>query len=354
MADMFQAVAENIDEALIAYDADFTMRVFNARAEDMFGIKAADIIGKQFSLDKAQEPAWSALAPIIYSSLAPTVVRMPEMRGTAQAVKVILDDPHKEFFISTSRVAGPDGAQGFMKIVRDMTREAGLIKSKSDFITIAAHELRTPATAINWTFENLEKEKALSPEAGEAVRVGHAAAQNLLQIITNLLNAAQMEEGKFGYAFQRINLVEFLDGLLAQAIPIARQYGIDVYFERPPASSVIVSGDPVKLGLAIGNLIDNAIKYNAAGGRVVGSITLSEGNAEVRVQDTGMGIPEADISRLFEKFFRAGNAKGAAVQGSGLGLYLVKNIIEGHKGRVWVESVLGRGTVFHFTLPLTQ
>ncbi len=353
MPDILQVVADAIDEALIVYDVDFTIRVFNARAEDMFAIKAADIIGKQFSLDKAQDPLWSALAPIIYSSLAPTVVRLPDARGNAQVVKVMLDDPHREFLISTSQIAGQGGAPVFVKIVRDATREAGLVQSKSDFVTIAAHELRTPATAINWTFENLEKDAALSEEARESVRVGHAAAQNLLQIITNLLHAAQMEEGRFGYAFQEIDLVAFMDKVLAQAMPVARQYGVSVYFERPAAPSAMVSADTEKLGLVIANLVDNAIKYNSAGGQVTAGITVGKGVAEVRIQDTGMGIPEADIPRLFEKFFRAGNAQGAA-QGSGLGLYIVKNIIEGHKGMVRVESVLGRGSTFYFTLPLAQ
>ncbi len=351
---VLQAVAENIDEALIAYDVDFTIRIFNTRAENLFAIKAADIIGKQFSLDKAHEPAWASLAPIIYSSLAPTMVRMSEAGAHTQVIKIIFDDPHREFIVFTNQITGADGASlGFVKLARDITRESTLVQSKNDFITIAAHQLRTPATAVDWTFENLEKDGSLGAEAQEAVRAGHGAAQNLLSIINNLLNAAQVEEGRFGYTFQPIDVVSFLDKILADATLIARQHKVNIYFERPPAASaVMVSADSAKLALAIANIVDNGIKYNTPEGQVAVRLAVENGMAHISIADTGRGIPQADLPHIFEKFFRAENAKIAGSEGSGLGLYLAKNIIEGHKGKVWVESVAGRGSTFHFTLPL--
>lgn len=353
---VLDATVDGIDEALIVYDRDFTVSLFNKRAEELFKIRSADILGVQFSLDIAQKPEWKLLSPIIYSSLAPIVVRLSDAGGYPQIVKVITDDPHREFIVFTNQITGADGASlGFVKLVRDTTRESTLVQSKNDFITIAAHQLRTPATAVNWTFENLEKDGSLGAEAQFAVRAGHGAAQNLLSIINNLLNAAQVEEGRFGYAFQPVDMVSFLDKILADAMLIAHQYKVNIYFERPPAAStVIVSADAAKLALAVANIIDNGIKYNIPEGQVVVRLAIENGTAHSSITDTGLGIPQADMPHIFEKFFRAENTKTAGSEGSGLGLYLAKNIIEGHKGKVWVESVVGRGSTFHFTLPLVS
>lgn len=349
------ALTNNIDEALIVYDADFTILTFNARAEDLFNIKAADIVGIGFSLDAAQNARFHLLSPVMYSSLAPTVIALSAPGANPHVITVILDNPHREFAVSTHQIS--DGNQivtGFVKIVRDATREAELVKSKGDFITIAAHQLRTPATALGWTLENLEKDPSLTPEARALVRGGQGAAQNLLAIIANLLNAAQIEDGRFGYQLQPLDLISFLDKILSASMPVARHYKVSVYFERPAASPVMVLADIPKLSLAVTNLIDNAIKYNVPQGQVVGGVQVKDGNAEVFIRDTGMGIPPDDVPHLFEKFFRADNAKKTAIEGLGLGLYLVKNIIENHKGTVWVESVMGRGSSFYFTIPLAH
>lgn len=347
------ALMQGIDEALIVYDADFTILLFNARAEDVFNLKAADIVGVHFSLDTAQDARFRLLSPVMYSSLAPTVITLSAPGANPHVITVRLPNPHREFAISTYQIF--DGGQkvtGFVKIVRDATREAELIQSKGDFITVAAHQLRTPATALGWTLENLEKDPSLTPEARSLVRGGQGAAQNLLAIIANLLNAAQIEDGRFGYQPQPLDIISFLDKLLSASMSVARHYGVHVYFERPATPRIMVSADILKLSLAVTNILDNAIKYNVSGGQVVGGVQVKDGNAEVFIRDTGVGIPPLDVPKLFEKFFRADNAKKTAIEGLGLGLYLAKNIIENHKGKMRVESTLGKGSTFYFTLPL--
>ncbi len=344
---LLAALAADIDEAFIAYDADFTVRMANKRAEEMFGIAAAGLVGRQFSLELAKDPAHAVLAGIMYPSLAPTLVRLSEAGAEPQQVKVVFDNPHREFFASTRRVPS-----GFVKVVREVTREGSLVQSKSDFITVAAHQLRTPATAVNWTFENLEKEEGLPDSAREAVATGHAAAKNLLDVITHLLDAAQMEDGRFGYAFEPTDLAAFLDTMLGRALPVGKQYGVNIYFDRPQAP-VMVMADPSKLGMAIANLVDNGIKYNAEGGSVTAALAAVGTNAELKIADTGTGIAESDMPKLFQKFYRGEGTMKKVTDGTGLGLYLAKNIIEGHKGSIRVESAEGRGTTFFITLPLS-
>ena len=344
--ELLSALAADIDEAFIAYDADFTVRMVNKRAEEMLGIVASAILGRQFSLEMAKDPAHAVFAGIMYPSLAPTLVRLSEAGAEPQQVKIIFENPHREFFASTRRVPS-----GFMKVVREVTREGSLVQSKSDFITVAAHQLRTPATAVNWTFENLEKEDGLSLTAREAVTTGHAAARNLLDVITHLLDAAQIEDGRFGYSFAPINLTAFLDTILGQSMPIAKQYGVNIYFDRP-TEAVTISADAAKLGMAIANMVDNGIKYNSEGGNVTVVLKAQSSNAEIEIKDTGAGIAEADMPKLFQKFYRGEGTMKKVTGGSGLGLYLAKNIIEGHKGTIRVESIEGRGTTFYITLPL--
>lgn len=336
----------DIDEAFIAYDADCTVRMLSGRAGEMFGAATTGLLGKQFSLELAKDPAYTVFAGIMYPSLAPTLVRLTDAGAEPQQVKVLFENPHREFFVSTRRVPA-----GFIKVVREVTREGSLVQSKSDFITVAAHQLRTPATAVNWTFENLEKEEGLPDAAREAVATGHAAAKNLLEVITHLLDAAQIEDGRFGYAFEPLELGAFLDAMLGRALPAGKQYGVNIYFDRPQ-TPVTVLADPSKLGMAIANLVDNGIKYNAEGGSVTVALGVLGTNAEIKVMDTGSGIAAADIPKLFQKFYRGAGTMKKVTEGTGLGLYLAKNIIEGHKGTVRVESFEGRGTTFFITIPL--
>mgnify|MGYP001566327055 CR=1 FL=1 len=149
-----------------------------------------------------------------------------------------------------------------------------------------------------------------------------------------------------------MDLVEFLDKLLAEAAVVARAHQVEVYLERSQDKEIKVSIDPVRLGLAVSNLIDNAIKYNVPNGQVMVAVERKDGMVQVAIKDTGVGIPEEDLPKLFTRFFRAANVAKFSVDGSGLGLYIVKNIINEHQGKIWVESVLNRGSTFYFTLPL--
>jgi len=128
---------------------------------------------------------------------------------------------------------------------------------------------------------------------------------------------------------------------------------IKIYLEKSVESSVAVSLDRQKISMVLSNLIDNAIKYNVANGKVIVKIERlkDEPYLEVSVKDTGVGLSEEDIKKLFTKFFRSANAVKFAAEGSGLGLYIAKNIINRHGGKIWAESEINRGSVFHFTLP---
>ena len=339
-------------DAVIFYNTEFQILIFNRSAEDLFGLSADQVVGKSFSLEKARQGPSKLLANVMFPSLAPTFVRQSSEGIYPQIVDLSLDDPPAELRIFLNKVLNEVGETiGFVKVIHDQTREKELLQSQKDFLTIAAHQLRTPGTAVNWAFEALANNQSLGKESKDFVNTGHMAAKNLMKIINDLLNITQIEEGKFNYQFQEIDLVNFFDNLLAEAEPIAKEYQVKVYLDKP-AKSIKILADITKLSIAISNIIDNAMKYNIPNGEVVVKIeNMPDSSVKISIKDTGVGIPEEEAKNLFNKFFRASNISKTKIEGSGLGLYIVKNVIEKHGGKIWAESVLGRGTTFFIVLP---
>jgi len=158
---------------------------------------------------------------------------------------------------------------------------------------------------------------------------------------------------RFSFYFEQTNLVGFISELLKNAQAEAKEYGIKLYFDKGGQQQQMVTIDPNRLGLAVSNLLDNAIRYNVENGSVTIAIKqlTDKPYIEVSVADTGIGIPPENMEKIFTKFFRAENVLKRETEGSGLGLYITKNIVNRHGGTIWAESVIDRGTTFHFTLP---
>jgi len=349
-----ESIISNIKDGVIAYDNDFKMLIFNDAVEQIFGIKREEVIGQCFGPDRVQGLRFRLLAQTMFPSLAPMVVKRSESGSYPQVADLSFDEPNLELRVSTSRLLNEKGeAVGFIKLIHNRTRELQIYRSKSEFIMVAAHHLRTPLTAVHWTFENLSKDTTLSEEDAHMVKNGITVSIKLLKIVNDLLDVSKIEEGKFGYEFENVEFIEFINGILENANVLAKQYKVNVYFDRGPESAIILKIDPNRLGLAISNLIDNAIKYNVENGSVTIKLERLPGKPyiQVSIKDTGVGIPPESMPKLFTKFFRAENVIKFRTEGSGLGLYIAKNIFNRHGGVVWSESILGRGTTFYFTLP---
>ena len=346
-------IISSMDDGVLVYDQDFRILLFNPAAGSIFGISAQEAIGQQLSPESVKNEKLKELAMTVFQSLAPQVIRQTAEGVYPQIVDLSFTDPEQELRVTTDRVLNSHGqVTGFLKIIRDRTREIGLLKSKSEFIAVAAHQLRTPLSAVSWTFESFKKD-TLDDNQKELVDTGIAASNNLLKIVEDLLNVSTIEEGKFGYNFQEIGLIGFIQGAVDSVSLVAREYQVKVFMEPFTEGEVTVTMDSEKIGLVMSNLLENAIKYNVANGQVVVSIERrSDGPfMQINVADTGMGISEEARQKLFTKFFRAENAVTKETAGSGLGLYIVKNIIKRHGGQIWVDSEVGRGTTFHFTIP---
>lgn len=349
-----QGIIASMQDALMVYDSDFKISIFNPAAERLFGVKAGELLGRSLSPKDAEEERVRRLVQVVFPTLSPSMIPRSKTGEYPQVVDVSFEDPYLELRVITSPLVGDDEKQaGFMKIVKDRTQEISLLKSKSEFVAVASHQLRTPITNIEWVLQSTLSSGSVDENSKGLLGNALVSANELKRVAEDLLNIAKIEEGRFGYAFETKDITSFLDAVLEEALPEARRLGISLYFDRSASSLPSVSIDVKKLGMAVANLIDNAMRYNVANGKVTVLAKQREGEPyiEISIRDTGIGISAEDIKKIFTKFFRGENAVRSRADGSGLGLYIVQNIIRAHGGRVWVESELNRGTTFYFTIP---
>lgn len=238
-----------------------------------------------------------------------------------------------------------------------MSRLTDLDREKSDMMVTMNHEFRTPLTLINGHIELLLDGDAgeIPPEAVGMLRTIESNGARLQDLIDDLLTMAKLEAGSAPSTPTSL----YLSGLVARAAalvgPLARSRSIEIATECDNFA-LVVDADGAQLERAVVNVIENAVKFTPAGGqvRVTAEGPTREGEIVVKVSDTGMGIPAADIPRLFTRFFRASNVQGAAIPGAGLGLSITHRVVEAHGGRITVKSALGEGTVVTVRLPASQ
>lgn len=351
-----RSIVSNFTDPVVAYDNDFEITAFNKAAEDLFKIRSEDIIGKKISPQWVKNERTAVLAQTVFPSLAPSMAFKSEADEYPQVIDLVLNDPYLELTVTTVKVIDPlGGVLGFFKIIEDRTREEELLAVKSEFLTVAAHQLRTPLSAIRWTFESVIRGDfgEISKEQKEALDNGLVASEKVLKTANDLLDTANIESGKFGYEFNDHDFRDLVNKMVETYQPLADKHDIKIYTELE-GDNLTFKFDIVRLKLVLQNLIENAIRYNVDNGEVVIKAEKKDSYLEVSIRDTGVGIPEGELDKVFTKFFRAKNVVKFETEGTGLGLYIARNIIEAHGGKIWVESIENRGTTFYFTLPLTE
>jgi two-component system phosphate regulon sensor histidine kinase PhoR len=296
------------------------------------------------------------------------VARQPELLGVAQRVLGTRErvdaevatpaadaaGQQRSYAVTAAPVAGGDAA-GAVVVLHDITELRRLERVRRDFVANVSHEFKTPLTAIQGFAETLLG-GALddAQNARRFLEIIRDHAQRLGRLTDDLLKLSQIEAGTLELELRAVGVAGLVEGCVEttrlKAAP--KRMALEV---ACPADLPAVRADAIRLREVLQNLLDNAVQYTPAGGRVEvrAAATTAGGRAMVTftVADTGIGIPSAEQSRIFERFYRVDTARSREVGGTGLGLAIAKHIVEAHGGRIWVESAVGAGSRFHFSIP---
>jgi len=288
-------------------------------------------------------------APIVETVRDPDFVRA--VRGASTARKVFTARatsiiPGRIFDVTAAPLPGG----GAVAVLRDLTEVERAEKTRRDFIANVSHELRTPLTSIQGYAETLLDGSSENNHSREFLEIIRKNASRMSRLTEDLLTLARVESGEHRFDVQPVTPAQLLHDAVESFQELARAQGIDVQVEDAAPGPVIA--DPEAIHQVFSNLMDNALKYAASGGRLVLGARPTEGGVEFYVRDFGFGIPSEHLPRLFERFYRVDKARSRESGGTGLGLAIAKHIVLAHEGTIRAESELNHGSVFLFTLPL--
>jgi PAS domain S-box-containing protein len=236
----------------------------------------------------------------------------------------------------------------------DTTEQKAVDTAKSEFVALATHQLRTPIAAIRWNVELLEKkmEGSITEDQNRYLVKINRNVQRMVSLINDFLSVSKLEMGTFASSQEAVNLSDFVDSIVDEFSEKISQKGLTLNrVDNPPQLQVMTDGR--LLHIIVSNLMSNASKYSSPNGTLNFSYTLEGTTLQIVVKDDGIGIPENELERLFSKFFRATNAQAHQTQGTGLGLYVVKQSVEKLGGTIEVSSQENAGAQFLVKLPVT-
>jgi PAS domain S-box-containing protein len=334
------AILASTPDAVVVTDRSERVLLLNPAAEAAFQLAGRPVIGRPV----AQVLPNPKLVKLLQDGRSGGIT--PAATGEVEIAA------GRTLLASASTIISADGSVlGRVCVLRDVTHFKELDEMKSEFVATVSHDLRAPLTFMRGYATMLPMVGALNEkqrEFGDKI-IGGVAQMTVL--IDNLLDLGRIEAG-VGLAREPVRMSEVIAEVMESLSPNAVNKRIRLQVDAPETLPSL-PGDPTLLRQAVANLLDNAFKYTPNGGEVRVCASADGSSFQLAVSDTGPGIAPADQLHLFEKFFRVRQRGSSAVKGSGLGLAIVKSIVERHGGRAWMESKLGQGSTFFFSLPLS-
>ena len=333
-----EAVLQGMDDGVLAVDQYDNILLFNERVKVLLqnsGLKIGEKLDGSIVL--------SQLAGYLREALETDSVVRKEIK---------LSNPERIMTVYAAPLNAEDAKDGGLLVLSDVTEVRKLQQLRSEFVANVTHELKTPLTSIRGFIELLK-----SGDRDEETRqyfydVLDIEAERLHHLIDDMLVLSQIENAKDDVQTVPCNLNQEIETVLRRAKPIAEKNGIVLRLEVEEA--FLVASSPTRLQQLFGNLVENAIKYNKPQGRVTVTLQRQRNMVLVKVKDTGIGIPQEHLPRLFERFYRVDSSRSREIGGTGLGLSIVKHLAGLYHGDVSVESVVGEGSVFTVRLPLLE
>ena len=334
--DRMATILSNIDDAILMVDGDGKITTMNRTAENIFQISEKKALGHTF-------------IEIVRDHELNELVQHCRSTGIQQtgAVEIKL----KKRFLSAIATPLP-GNGGCLVHIQDLTELRRLEMIRQNFISNISHELRTPIASVKALAETLNEGAIEDPSvAKDFLSRINVEVDKLAQMVQELGELSRIESGEAPLQKKPVNIAGAIEHAVDRLRAQADRAGLNLDFVIPSALPKVMA-DEARVEQVLVNLIHNAIKFTPAGGRISISANARDSDILVSVSDTGVGIPAEDLPRIFERFYKADKSRSGG--GTGLGLAIAKHIVEAHGGRIWAESVEGRGSIFNFTLPLTS
>lgn len=336
-------IVKSISDPLIVLDTNFKVMVLNKACEKFFNIKEDKAIGKHF------------LEVIRYGELFDYIWETYEgNEETTPRIMTIKNDNKEYYFNITLSVikSGLSNINGIIVFLQDVTELKELEKMKNDFVSSASHEFKTPLTSLMMGASLLMEKNmgVINDKQEEIVKTIQEDADKLLNLVNNLLKLSTMEYDKSLFKLKEENIEDIINNSVKDFYKLAESKNIEIYLDiEKKLPKVMV--DFEKLTWVINNLLNNAVKFTTSGDQIYISSYKNHSKIFVSIKDTGIGISEEYLDKIFDKFVQV-KGQDSSNSGTGLGLAISKQIVEVHSGEIWCESELGKGSNFIFTLPI--
>jgi len=346
----FKLAVENAYNHIVITDQDGICLYANEAVERITGFPRKEILGKKVG---TKENWGGLMSKEFYSKLWRTI-KVDKQTFAGEAKNKRKNGQIYDTLANISPILNEKGqVKFFVAIERDISKEKEIDRAKSEFVSLASHQLRTPLSTINWYTEMLLAEDAgkLNNEQKEYLEEVYKGNQRMVDLVNALLNVSRIEMGTLAIEPELTNLVDLAESVLNEAKPqiITRKQKVIKNFSKDIPS---INLDSKLMRIVFQNYVSNAIKYTREKGQIEVGIKKKKTEVLISVKDNGMGIPKYQQEKIFTKLFRADNVREKETDGTGLGLYIVKSVIEQFGGKVWFESVENKGATFYATVPL--
>ena len=329
-----------VADGVFLVDAKGVVRLWNPAAEAITGVPAEAVLGRPV---EEVILGWEALAQAVSIASAPA-------SSTCPATTLPVELQGRELWLS---VAGVNFAEGTVYAFRDLTEERRLEELKADFIATVSHELRTPIAAVHGAVKTLEREDGVTEDLRRALfTIISDQSERLVDLVDDILLTSQVDSGRLVLASEQVDVSDVARGVIEAARTHAPEE-LSLELVAPP-SVAAVAADRDKLRQVLANLVGNAIKYSPGTGRIEVQLEPRRTHLRIAVRDEGIGIPQPEQQRIFEKFYRLYPNTSRGVSGTGLGLYICRELVRRMGGSIWVESSGGSGSTFFVELPLAS
>ncbi len=335
------AMVASLSDGVMMVDLNFNPIVINRILPGLLGLKN---ITSLYDVVAALGISANFEGALRYSLSTQQLIKLPEISLGEKAIQIDMEPVKDKFGIIL----------GAAIVFHDVTERKALERLRDEFTAMMVHELRTPLTTINYSTDMMltDLPKMTPQQTGDSIRIVQTTASHMLELVNELLDVAKIEAGKFQIVKKEDNLASLVSDTVAMIKPLADQKHLQI-INSTDSNLPAVTFDRRRIGQVLNNLLSNAIKYTEVG-QIELSAKADSGQVQVSVKDSGEGIPQEDLPKLFSKFEQLGKGKTGEKGGTGLGLVVTKGIIEAHGGKIWAESEgQGKGTMFSFTLPLS-